>query len=100
MLRVWTVSTFTVLSMLGATAAHAAPPSPAPDAVASQRDAAAPRDTAGSEGAAQPKPSAAETTSTTETGTEWTRSSTGWAIPDPTGSRLFKPAISGGVGVR
>jgi len=34
-----------------------------------------------------------------ETGLEWTRSFTGRLIPDPTGSRFFRPAVSGGTGV-
>ena len=35
-----------------------------------------------------------------KSGLEWVRSQSGWEVPDATGLRLFKPAVSGGTGVR
>jgi hypothetical protein len=35
---------------------------------------------------------------TEESATKWIESFTGWGPPDPTGTRFYKPAISGGTG--
>lgn len=81
----------------------AAPPSPA-----AQQPSAAERDTRGQPGAVSQSapsetksaPAPAPEAATDGSGLEWTRSSTGRKIPDPTGTRFFKPATSGGAGVK
>jgi hypothetical protein len=51
-------------------------------------------------GQSKSAPAGPAESSTPPSGVEWTRWFTGRQIPDPTGSRLFTPAISGGSGVR
>jgi hypothetical protein len=53
----------------------------------------------GARGPSGPRDQGRDATSAAEdSGTAWVESMTGWRPPDPTGTRFFKPAVSGGTG--